>query len=168
MSPNHPIAAAAMGRKIGDSLVTKSQIGEDRHWEVVEIKHKYLYVLHDVLANFEQRFPNANGFYTVNVKEGDIQPVLEQVRRTSEAQRKLADLYLAKHVPLNMVATLSSSSVIEFTEYILLLGHNVETWTGIHEPRLVARSLIAKQMTIGAVLDAYAAWTAAYTKFLTF
>lgn len=159
ISPAHPTAAAAMGLKVGDSFVTQAGFGDDRQWRVAEIKHKYLHALHDVMENFENRFPQAKGFYTLTMPEGEIQPALDQIRRVSESHRKIADLYLVQNFPLNLVAMRLGGDTIGFSEYIRSLGFDIRTCVGLEPERLTARSAIIEHRASGAVLDAYAAWT---------
>ncbi len=64
MSPKHQLAAAAMGLKVGEDFTVKAAFGTDATWRVAEVKHKYLHALHDVMGNFQTRFPDAQGFYT--------------------------------------------------------------------------------------------------------
>lgn len=157
----HPTAVAASGLKVGDTFEMPAAFGENRTWRVTEIKHKFLYALHDVMENFEKRFPDAKGFYTVTMVDGDIQPALDQIRRASESNRKLADLYLVQNVPLNMVAERLGGDTIGFIEYIRSLDTDVRTCVGMEAERLAARALIFQHRAAGAVLDTYAAWTVA-------
>ncbi|NTI78585.1 PIN domain-containing protein [Rhizobium rhizogenes] len=159
ISPAHPTAAAAMGLKVSDRFKMPTAFGETRTWRVVEIKHKFLHALHDVMENFEKRFPDAQGFYSVTMDEGDIQPVLDQVRKASEGHRKLADLYLLQNVPLNMVAERHGGDTIGFVEYVRSLDADIRTCVGMEGERLAARSIILNRRASGAVLDTYAAWT---------
>jgi tetratricopeptide (TPR) repeat protein len=160
-SPAHPTASAAMGLKVGETFAMSAAFGENRVWRVVEIKHKYLHALHDLMENFETRFPGANGLYNVTMRDGDIQPVLDQVRRISESNRKLADLYLIKHLPLTLVASHLGGDTVGFVDYVRSLNFNIETCAGTEAERLAAEAIIAKHQTAGAVLDTYTAWTAA-------
>lgn len=100
------------------------------------------------------RFPDAKGFYTIHMAEGDTQPALDQVRRFSENSRKLADLYLLRNLPLNMVAAYLGRETIEFAEYIRSLDFNIRTCIGTETERLAAKSLISRNRAGGAVLDA--------------
>lgn len=157
----HPTAAAACGLKVGDTFDMPAAFGERRTWRVAEIKHKFLHALHDVMENFEKRFPDAKGFYTVTMVDGDIQPALDQIRRTSENNRKLADLYLVQNLPLNMVAERLGGDTIGFVEYIRSLGSDIRTCFGMEAERLAAKAVILQHKAAGAVLDTYAAWTIA-------
>ncbi|MGD0186203.1 MAG: hypothetical protein ABSC25_13265 [Roseiarcus sp.] len=161
LSPKHPTAAAVLGLKVGASFDQRNPIGDSTTWRIVEIKHKYLYALHDVMENFQTRFPGATGLYRITMREGDIQPALDQVKNTSEANRKLADLYLLQHVPITMVVSRFGGDVIGFAEYIRSLDANIETCVGNDPERFAARDIILRRRADGAALDAYTAWTAA-------
>ena len=161
LSPSHPTAAAALGLKVGDEFEMPAGFGEVRRWRVTAIKHKYLHALHDVMENFEKRFPNASGFYTVAMEEGDIQPALEQVRRVSESNRKLADLYLVQNCPINFVVSNRGRGTIGFVEYIRSLDFDIRTCDGTEVERVAARQVLEQHRDTGAVLDTYTAWTAA-------
>jgi tetratricopeptide (TPR) repeat protein len=161
LSPCHPTAAAALGRKVGDEFEMPVGFGEVRRWRVTAIKHKYLHALHDVMENFEKRFPNARGFYTVAMEEGDIQPALEQVRRVSESSRKVADLYLVQNCPINFVVSKRGRGTIGFVEYIRSLDFDIRTCDGTEVERVAARRILEQHRDAGAVLDTYTAWTAA-------
>ncbi|MCI4680609.1 hypothetical protein K9U39_19920 [Rhodoblastus acidophilus] len=112
LSPKHPIAAAAIGLEVDASFEQKKAIGGDTTWRVAEIKHKYLHALHDVMENFQTRFPELTGIHKFSIRDGDIQPALDEVRRVSEANRQLADLYLAQHLPLALAAAAVGRDVI--------------------------------------------------------
>lgn len=161
VSASHPLAAAAMGLKVGDEFTIKATFGDDTTWRVAEIKHKYLHALHDVMANFQTRFPNAKGFYTLKMGEGNVQPALDQVKKVSESNRKLADLYLLQHLPMAMVASRLGRDAVGFADYVRSLDHDLETCVGNAPERDAARELLGRHRAAGAVLDTYAAWTIA-------
>jgi tetratricopeptide (TPR) repeat protein len=161
VSPDHPTAAAAMGLTVGAEFEVSAAFGETRRWRVAEIKHKYLHALHDVMENFEKRFPDAGGFYSVQMVDGDVEPALDQVRKTSEAHRDFADLYLVRKIPLSLVAQRQSGDSIGLAEYIRSLDEDIRTCVGLEGERLAARAVITAHRASGAVLDAYTAWTVA-------
>lgn len=159
LSPTHPMAAAAFGRRIGDEFDIQSGLGGTRRWRVVEIKHKYLHALHDVMENFENRFPDAEGFYTVSMQDNDIQPVLDQIRRVAESNRKLVEFHLKKNVPLCFAVANGGRDTIRFAELIRSLGFDIRTCVGTDAERAAARDVINAHRDSGAVLDTYTAWT---------
>jgi tetratricopeptide (TPR) repeat protein len=161
ISPSNPTAVAVDGLGVGDEFKLPAGFGDKRSWRVKELKHKYLHALHDVMENFEKRFPEAHGFRKITMLDGDITPALEQVRQASEGSRKRADLYLRQHVPLNMVAARSGGDTIGFAEYIESLDFDIRTSVGTETERLAARALVESYKSEGVVLDTYTAWTVA-------
>jgi len=161
VSSSHPMAAAALGRRVGDEFEIPTGLGNTRRWRVVEIKHKYLHALHDIMENFENRFPDAEGFYTIPMQDGDIQPALDQVRRAAESSRKLADLYLKSECPISVLAANAGRDTIRFAEYIRFLDFEIRTCFGVEAEGAAARGLLNDRRHSGAVLDTYTAWTVA-------
>lgn len=159
VSPTHPIASAALGLRVGEEFEMPAPLGGTRRWRVAEIKHKYLHALHDVMENFENRFPDAQGFYTITMQDGDIQPALDQVRRVAESNRNRADLYLKQEFPISFVVAKGDRDTIRFAEYLRFLDFDIRTCVGTEPERLAARGDMESRRRSGAVLDAYAAWT---------
>jgi len=159
LSPAHPMASAAYGLRVGDAFDIPVAFGETRKWRVAEIKHKYLHALHEVMENFENRFPDADGFYTMTMQDGDIQPALDQVRRVAESNRDRADLYLKHGLPMSFVAAHGGRDSIRFAEYIRFLDFDIRTCLGTEPERLATRKLIEAHRGKSIVLDAYTAWT---------
>lgn len=161
LSPRHPTAAKAMGLRVGDTFVQPSSVGEDVTWRVAELKHKYLHALHDMMENFETRFPDSQGFYSMTMRDGDIGKALDQVRKVAETNQTMADLYLEKRIPMVMVAALIGGDTTGFADYVRSLGETVVVCSGTHPERAAAISSLDKRRAAGAVLDTHAAWTAA-------
>ena len=161
ITPKHPIAAAALGLKCGDEFSVRVAFGNDFCWKISEIKHKYLHALHDIMENFQTRFPDAQGIYRLTFREGDVRPALDQIRKTSERNRELANLYLLQHLPMAVVASHLGGDVVGFAGYIRSLGFNIETCVGTEPERRAAREFIVKRSSNGATLDTYTAWTVA-------
>jgi tetratricopeptide (TPR) repeat protein len=161
VSPKHQLAAGAMGLKVGEGFTVTAVLGAATTWRVAEIKHKYLHALHDVMGNFQTRFPDAQGFYTLKMKEGDVRPALDEIKRVSESNRKLADLYLLQHLPMGMVATRLGGDAVSFADYVRSLDHDIDTCSGTAQERDAARDVVAQHRAAGAVLDTYTAWTVA-------
>lgn len=160
-NPNHPMAVSANGLRKGEHFSITPLHGKPQRWRIIQIKHKYLHTLHDIMENFEKRFPNAGGFRRIKTRGEDIQPILDQVREAAEQNRKLADLYLTHRIPAGMIANLLRRDSISFYEYIRALGHSIETCTGIDSERISAHETIQNHRSKDAVLDTYTAWTVA-------
>ena len=160
LSPGHAMVAKALGLAVGECFEIDGAFGATT-WRVTAMKHKHLHALHDVLQGHETRFPDSQGLHRVDVADGNMEPVLAQVRRASEASRQLADLHLEQHIPLSMVAAFSNGSTLGLASYVASLGFDLRTCLGTEAERLAARESVRRSRTAGAVLDAYAAWTAA-------
>ncbi len=160
LSPNHAIVAAAMGMAMGESFEVAGAFGPVT-WRVTALKHKHLHALHDVMQAHETRFPDSHGLHRVDVADGNMEPVLAQIRRASEAGRQVADLYLEQHIPLSMLAAFSNGSTLGLASYVASLNFDVRTCVGTEHERFSARETARRGRACGAVLDAYAAWTAA-------
>jgi tetratricopeptide (TPR) repeat protein len=161
LSPSHPLAAAALGRRAGETFSLASPYGKSRTSRIVEVKHKFLHAAHEVMATFNDNFPDATGFYRISMRDGDVRAALDMVRRTSEGHRRLADLYLEDHLPLCLVATRSDRDTIGLAEYIRSLDRGIKACAGDLPERAAAHRLIEERRGHGAVLDTYAAWTLA-------
>jgi hypothetical protein len=125
---------------------------------VMEIKHKYLHMLHE-MEHFNVRFPDAEGLYTIAASDSDITPALEEVKQLAERARATADLYLEKHIPLAVLTGMTRGEVTGLAQYIKTLGHEIITCHGNH-PEHVAAERIALNPPGAAVLDFYTAWIA--------
>ncbi len=161
LPPTHVLAALAIGKTVGDTITVPQPIGEQITWTVTEVKHRYLHAFHDVLAEFQTKFPTSKGLFSITMKEGDLSPVLEMVRRLSERGEKALDLYVNSGIPFQLVAGLFSENPIAFALGIVEMDGDIRTCLGIDPEREAAYALVGNHGRRGVVLDAHAAWTAA-------
>lgn len=161
ISAGHPFAAKTLGHPVGFSFKLRHGFDKEQEWTVREIKHKYISLFHDVMENFETQFPGVNGISTFRMKEGDIEPVLLEVKKAAENSRQLSELYTDRQIPLAAVAAHLHRDPVSLAGYIKSLGHNVMTCIGQHAERIEALKSIDQHRAAGAVLDTYTAWTVA-------
>ena len=102
--PTNPFVAKALGLKVGDSFEHEAASGLHDTWTVKEVKPRWLQALHYLSKDFGRRFPDAHGFFSIPIAEGEIEPVLEQVRRHGEASTRQANLYLVHDLPIALAA----------------------------------------------------------------
>ncbi len=159
-SPMHPFIAPALGLSAGESFTQSKPFGAPEVWRVLEVKHKYLHLFHE-MHKFNVRFPEAKGFYSLSLQGEDITPVLEQVKRVGEHARRIADLYIDKHLPLAVVAGIDGRNSIGLAEYVRRLRHDIVACLGNLPERTAAEQLAMGPPPGGAVLDLYTAWIAA-------
>jgi cellulose synthase operon protein C len=161
-APDAASVKRVIGLKKGDTFaVDKGPVGEET-WKVVEIKSKYLHLLHVVMERFEHKFPGANGMWRFSVKEGgDATEVLGVIRKLSEANRERANSYTEMALPLAFVARMMGGDPPSFAQYLRGLGVSIITCAGSGEEYDAADRFAAENRGRGAVLDLYTAWVAA-------
>ena len=159
--PSNAFVTKALGLKVGDTFEQVNAIGVTETWTVAELKPRWLQAFHHLSRNFGQRFPGAEGFASVHIAKGDIEPVLEQVRRHSNALRLQADLYLVDKLPIAFVVGNRLGGSIAFAQYLISIGEGVRVCSGTADEQAEALAIIEGNDRSGAVLDAFTAWYAA-------
>jgi len=146
-SPTHPFIVPALGLGVGESFTQPTAFGAPEQWRVVQVKHKYLQMFHE-MHKFNVRFPDAKGFYSVGLQGDDITPILDQVKRLGEHTRRVADLYIEKHLPLAIVSGLNGRDPIGLAEYVRQVGHDITACLG-HLPERTAAERLASHPPTG-------------------
>lgn len=160
--PANVFLSKALGRKVGDEFEhVNSVTGVTETWTIAEVKPRWLRAFHHLTRTFSQRFPDSSGFAHLTMAEGDIEPVLKQVRRYSEWISSIDDLYLNKHLPIAFAAGDRPGGSITFAQHLATIGKDLRVCSGTEEERTEALLLIKKHNRAGAVLDALTAWHAA-------
>jgi tetratricopeptide (TPR) repeat protein len=161
ISVSNPFAANAMGHPVGFEFSLAHGFDKVHQWAVKEIKHKYLFLFHDIMENFEAQFPGVHGISTFKLEEGNIEPVLSQVKKAAEHSKKIAEFYTQQRGPIAVVAASTHRDPISLSEYIRSLGHDLTACIGHHVERVEGLRAIEQHHAAGAVLDTYTAWTVA-------
>lgn len=154
---NHPLVISSSGLSVGSYFEISNEFGITK-WTVTNIKHKFLYALHAVMSDFDARFTHS-GMVKVSLQdEGDIKPLLDTVKKHSESQHKLTDLYRQHPAPLALIAHKYNMDVICFAE--LCIRNGVAIITGPGDPNAFASAVAS--ISVGScskvVLDTYTAW----------
>lgn len=158
--PEHPLARAIIGKSKGEAVRLESGLAPPRTYVVRDLKHKYVWLLHEIMQSHATRFPESNNLISLQVQEGDVQPVLDMVRKLSEHDKLIAQTYLENPVPLAAVAAASRHSVIELAERMAAIDGRVSTCAGNEPERAQALRYTQRARKKGAVLDTLTAWTA--------
>src|SRR5690606_27415703 len=127
---------------------------------LVEVKHRYLHALHDVMENFETRFPDQPGLQRFTMKDDDLTPFLDQVQLMSEQHDRRLELHTIQGAPLSMLADMTGDSVIGLADHVRRLGHDLRTSIGSAEEHSAALRIIAERRDAGVSMDTFALWTA--------
>ena len=159
--PTNPFVAKSLGLKVGDSFEHVAASGLRDTWTITEVKPRWLQALHYLGNDFGRRFPDADGFFSIPIAEGDLEPVLEQVRRHSEAETHRADLYLVNGFPIALAAGKTPGGAIALADYLASIGKDLRACHGTKDELSDALTLIEHNRRSGAVLDAATAWFAA-------
>ena len=153
--------AKSLGLKPGNRFEHENVLSQVDTWTIEETKPRWLQAFHELSRTFSQQFPEARGFATLHLGDGDIQPALEYVRRFSEAADARADLYLVQKIPVAFVAGGQSGGTVAFASYLSERNKSLDVCFGSAEERDAALRTIRDNQLRGAVIDALTAWRAA-------
>lgn len=160
-APAGGMARLVSGMRRGETFTLPKMGAEPESWRVALVQSKYLHLHHRIMEDFELRYPGQPGLARFTIGEGDISEILAMVRRTAEANRETAQLYIQGHRPLVAVARLLGGDPVSFAQYVRALGGRVATCLGTGDEREAGMALAAAARGRGAVLDPYTAWVAA-------
>jgi tetratricopeptide (TPR) repeat protein len=161
VSPQLERAKRVLGMSVGQTLQVDKGMFPSETWTLVEVKNKFIHLLHVIMNEFEKRYPGANGLWRVDVGEKDIQPLLDVVRKKAEADRDVATNYIEKGLPLSFVARMLGGEPAGFAQFIRSLDADIVACVGTDAERQDAYKLAEEARGNGVVLDEYTAWVAA-------
>lgn len=153
-----PIARGALDKAVGETFAIKS--GPIRtEWRVAELKPKLLFLFHAITEDFQDRFPGHPAFYSLKIKDGDLTPMLDQVKARGEMIARTLDSYRENNLPLGVVAKMTGGSAIEFGQFLSFGKNRLVAAVGSpNEDALEGAPAIRAAKAKGVVLDAYTAW----------
>jgi cellulose synthase operon protein C len=154
-APDHPVAKAIAGARVGDEVVLPPQLGVERRYRLRGVKHKWVWLSHQIIHDHGARFPGGTGFVEMTMQEGDVGPVLDVVRRSEDHARMVMDMYQTTAVPLAMVASLHHRDVMGLAHRIAATGGSIKTCVGLHSERHRAERAVKRARGKGAILDTY-------------
>ncbi len=161
IEPTNTFIAKSLGLKTGEVFEHVNSLGVAEKWTVSEIKPRWLQAFHHLAQSFGQRFPDALGFASMTIANDDFEPILEFVRRQSQAARVRADSYLEKGLPIAVAAGDTPGGGIAFAQYLYSAGMQLRVCNGTAEELKEALALVKDHRRSGAVLDALTTWHAA-------
>ena len=154
---DNSIAQQSMGKNVGDEFEATS--GPNNFtWTVKEVKSKYLHLFHEITEKLPNRFPDNDSFYWINIIDGNVTPILENVRAHSKSIEELDKNYRDQLIPLGAIANAKNISTIAFAIHLVKSDQKIFSATGYPQDTnrefITARS--SQDRTI--VLDAYTVW----------
>lgn len=162
-TPDHDLSKLLLEKSIGETITHTPTMGTEKKYTISSIKHRYIGLLHTLMNAFPKRFPHSKKIFSYTTKEGDVQPILDDIKKMSEAEEQVYKLYIEQKLPLAFLSDLSRFNVIELANKIISLGHNISTNIGTNEEKNIGFNLSKKASGNGIVLDTYTLWFA-YTK----
>lgn len=157
-APDHPLAVALTGKSVAEVIEIPAKIGSSRRYRIRQLKHKYIWLLHDILATHAARFPATQSLFEMTIQDGDVQPILNIVREFQDKNDVLAALYTDHSVPLAAIAACSSRSVLQIVEHLRLTGTNLRTCIGADDERQEATAFVRQARGKGVALDTLTVW----------
>lgn len=157
-APGHPLVDELLGKHVDDELVLQAAHGVERRYRVRELKHKYIWLLHDIMATHAARFPDATSMFEMSMRDNDVQPVLDVMRRIQSKDDILVSLYANNVVPLAAVAAMAHKPVLAVAHSLTSSGTNLRTCVGADDERNEAVQFVRNARGKGVVLDTLTVW----------
>ena len=151
----------ALGKKVDDKFEYINAFNTTEIWTISEIKPRWLQAFYHLSGRLGQRYPEVEGIAVFTIAEDDIQPVLDQMRHSSEAMYDRAISYLNGKVPMAFFAKGMVGGSIAFADYIRYIRESIHVSYGSEFEYSEAHSWIDSNDHSGAVIDAFTAWRAA-------
>ena len=159
-SPGQVLAQQVLEASAGDEIIVPQGIGEPRRYRVKEVKHRFVWLLHDIMHTHATRFPQSQSMGSITMREGDVQPVLDMVRQHQQHGLEICRSYREMSLPLEALAALNHMSVLQVAELIPQNGGEIQTCLGGQEEREAAELACFRARGKGVVLDTLTAWCA--------
>lgn len=153
VEPGQPLAQAVLGKKLNDEIVLPASLGIEQRYKLAEIKHRYVWLLHDIMNSQKARFPESKAFVQMTMQEGDVTPVLDVIRKQEDHSKFLRDTYEAGGLPLSALAEMTGSDLIGLGDRIVKAGGELRTCVGTHEERTIVQLVVRRARGRGAFID---------------
>ncbi len=158
--PDHETAKLLLGKKVGDTAIKKAAYGTDQTWKIISIKSKFIGLFNEISETFNTRFPDHGGFYVYKTKEGDVTPILEDIKRFSEKDDRLVEMYEKQHFPMEFAANICGDHFGAVANQIINKRGFIRSCVGNVPERNHAVDLCITAFEHGICLDTYTAWAA--------
>lgn len=142
---NHPLVQSLFGKKIGDKILLKRSTHNKESAQIVEIKSKYIYALHETSNVYESMFPDRNDFWSIHIgdpdaAEDETQDRFEKIRAMLAARSKLKkeamDLYQTANFTVGLIAGALGLAAYEAWELLLSNSEGLTFCSGGNQPIL--------------------------------
>ncbi len=124
---SHPFAVQALGKSSGEYFNVQLNPFQDEKWKIINIKHKYIYYLHNIIENFNSLFPNESNFYRVNIERAedgtlDFTPIKKRIDDRNSVALQAERLYQNDQYPIGLIANMLGIDPIDVFRGFVRLG----------------------------------------------
>ena len=118
---DHSLAQKLLEKSVGDKILIKESPLSKEFGEIVEIKSKYVYALHESLSLIEKLFPDTPGFWGIRIekpKKKDEMPegfqtILDEISRQNETRLNVEQFYEEGKLTVGALANLTGWNVLD-------------------------------------------------------
>lgn len=121
INPSDALAKRLIGKKTGDRVIIKDDRFFKKEGSIIEVKAKYILLLHHILETFEMRFPEHSGLNRMNFskidQEGnttiDIDKFFEINRQLNRHTKEAIEEYSNLRIPVMFLGRLSGKGSLD-------------------------------------------------------
>ena len=161
LAPDDKLAKRVNGLRVGDRVKLHDYPGAEDH-EIVEIKHKYLYLYHRSQQDFSTLFPSERRLYSVYIPpdapEKGIAKMHDVARQRRDHVDKVWEAYKSNPIPLALVADLAGGNQIDAWGGLMDAGIPFDVCRGSELERDAAVDLLRGKPPL--ILDPLTFWIA--------
>lgn len=154
-----PYVSKVIGQRVGYQYEQEKLQGSVV-WTLEEVKHKYLDAFHKVCATYESQFPNEGGLWSFKMEDGNVQSLLDFVKKQAERDENFISEITSKHIPLSIAAGMWRKNIFQVSDLLRSTHKRIDTCVGTIEERSEALGIITRHKGGVIVFDAYTAWVA--------
>lgn len=155
-----PYVSKVIGQRVGYKYEQEKLQGSVV-WTLDEVKHKYLDAFHKVCATYESQFPDEGGLWSFKLEDGNVQSLLDFVKKQGERDENFISMITEKHIPLGIAAGMWRKNIFQVSDLLRSTHKRIDTCVGTVEERTEAIEIIFRHKRGAIVFDAYTAWVAA-------
>lgn len=155
-----PYVNKVIGQRVGYEYEQEKLQGSVT-WRLEEVKHKYLDVFHKICSTYESQFPDVGGLWSFKLEDGNVQSLLDFVKKQAEKDESFISTITSKHIPLSVAAGMWGKNVFQVSDLLRSSHKRIDTCAGTLEERGEALQIISRYKGGTVVFDAYTSWVAA-------
>lgn len=160
----HPFVQELLGKKVGDKVQIKKSEHNEEFAEIIEIKSKFVYALHETMQIYETTFPDRKDFQTIHIykpntddkekePEIDFEKISKIISSRSNTFQEAMKLYKTSGLTVGVVGNMLGLAAHEAWEALLTnhkgltfcsngsqqdLTRNTSILSKVNPPKLVA------------------------------